>query len=338
MFTGDRRIVPELFAGTKKQMAWLARYEDGRGLLVDMPGWKFVDWTALDSRRNDGALQGWHLDALEHAAKLARLAGDERTRADYLRRAKRLRRTLAQTYWSKERGAFLKYRPGSPVRPANAPADLVGQHENFLFYLLDVGSSAQRKQALEAMAGATGLFLPDLGIIQNPTLLESRGNFASERTILIGSPFWSFYALLALMKAGKVAEALDYIRIGWGTMIENGATTCWEVWGRHMIEGSLCHGWSAAPAMILPAFVLGVKPTSPGFRTFEVRPRTGDLAWAEGTVPTPRGDVRVSWKHRAKGFACKVTVPEGATARFVADGLGRRKSVTLKPGTHAFTV
>jgi alpha-L-rhamnosidase len=302
--------------------------------VVGMPGWKFVDWTALDSRRNDGVVQGWYLEALEYAAKLATLAGDKQSRADYLRRAKKLRRTLAQAYWSQTRRAFLKYRPGNPERPANAPADLIGQHENFLFYLLDVGTAAQRKQALEAIAGATGLFLPDLGAIQNPTLMETRGNFASERTILIGSPFWSFYALLALMKSGKAAEALDYIRIGWGTMLENGATTCWEVWGRHMIVGSLCHGWSAAPAMILPAYVLGVRPLTPGFRLFEVRPRPGDLAWAEGTVPTPHGEIRVSWKRRAKGYACSVTVPEGTKARFVGDHLSRRRTIVLKPGRH----
>jgi hypothetical protein len=93
--------------------------------------------------------------------------------------------------------------------------------------------------------------------------------------------------------------------------------------------------------MILPAFVLGVRPLAPGFRTFEVRPRPGGLAWAEGVVPTPHGLVRVSWKRRARGaFVCKLTVPEGTQARFVPDPLsarGRGRAALLPAGTHTVT-
>ncbi|HUV38373.1 MAG TPA: alpha-L-rhamnosidase C-terminal domain-containing protein, partial [Planctomycetota bacterium] len=334
LYTGDRTVLAEVLDGTRKQMRWLARYEDAQGLLVGLPGWNFVDWTAIDSLHNDGSVQGWYLEALDASARIARAAGDATSARTWSKQAKRLRRTLARCYWSAERGAFLKFRPGSPVRPADAPPDLIGQHENLLFHRLRVGSAAQRERALEAVRGTPGAWLPDVGGYQSAFLPDTKGNYTNERTILIGSPFWSFYALLTLMEADKTTEALDTIRLGWGLMLRSGATTCWEMWDRHT---SLCHGWSAAPAMILPAFVLGVRPLRPGFRLFEVRPRPGDLDRAEGVVPTPRGDVRVSWKRRARGgFTCTLTVPEGTRARFVADRLAGRpvRDRMLPPGRH----
>ena len=349
MFTGDRDALPEIYESVRKQMDWLKGFENRDALLVDVPAWCFVDWTSLDAHNNEGVVQGWYLEALDHSAMLARELGKEREAAGFEGRAERLRKALAKAYWSSERKAFLKYRAGSTVRPRSAAADLIGQHENFLFCLLKVGTPAMRRQALRAVAGPTGGYLPNLGDYQSSFARDQKGNYCGEHTILIGSPFWSFYALLALMEAGKVQESIDYIRLGWGLMLEHGATSCWEMWDRHT---SLCHGWSAAPAMILPAYVLGVQPIKPGFARFEVRPRTGNLTWAKGRVPTPHGAVDVSWRkgEDGTGFTCEVSVPGGTVARFVprdvsltrpptamtVDGAdrGRPGAVTLPAGKH----
>lgn len=58
---------------------------------------------------------------------------------------------------------------------------------------------------------------------------------------------------------------------------------------------SWCHGWSADPPG-LPAFGLGVRPTSPGWKTVLVDPHPGQLQWAEGTVPKPYGNIGVKWE------------------------------------------
>jgi len=351
MFTGDREALPAVYEASRKQMAWLQQFEGRDGLLVDVPDWCFVDWTALDERDNEGVLQGWYLQGLDCSARLAAECGAGKEAKDFQRRASKLRKALASAYWSPERKAFLRYRSGSSLRPRLAAPDLIGQHENFLFSRLGVGTPAMRRQALQAVAGSTGGYLPNLGDYQSYFGGRQCGTYSGERTILIGTPFWSFYALLALMDAGKVQEAVDYIRLGWGLMLDHGATSCWEMWDRH---SSFCHGWSAAPAMILPAYVLGVRPTAPGFARFDVCPCTADLAWAKGAVPTPHGPIRVSWKKQgdAAGVTCEVTVPEGTRARFslprdktgsgavtVLDGQTcRTRTVTLVPGKHVVEV
>ena len=92
--------------------------------------------------------------------------------------------------------------------------------------------------------------------------------------------------------------------------------------------------------MVLPAFILGVKPLTPGFRTFEVAPRAADLEWVEGAVPTPQGDIAVSWKRSKRGAVCTITVPPGTRARFVGEGLVGRRSPArmLTSGKHTITV
>jgi hypothetical protein len=57
--------------------------------------------------------------------------------------------------------------------------------------------------------------------------------------------------------------------------------------------------------------VLGVQPTSPGFATFTVKPHTETLTSASGTVPTPRGDISVSWKSVLGKVAVTVKAPPG---------------------------
>lgn len=131
--------------------------------------------------------------------------------------------------------------------------------------------------------------------------------------------FMEFYLLQAWLGAGLVREALDEMRSYYGQMLRSGATTTWELVDRrepgidHIQPAgrSHCHGWSAGPANLLPAHILGVTPTSPGYRTVDLRPALGDLEWAEGVVPTPLGDIRIKLQNGLRG---EVELPEGVTA------------------------
>lgn len=130
--------------------------------------------------------------------------------------------------------------------------------------------------------------------------------------------FMEFYLLQAWLRAGLVNEALAELRSYYGQMLRNGATTTWELVDRrepgidHIQPAgrSHCHGWSAGPAHFLPAYILGVIPVTPGYRTVEIRPDLGDLDWADGTVPTPHGDIHVSVTGPVSG---RVTLPPGVT-------------------------
>lgn len=123
------------------------------------------------------------------------------------------------------------------------------------------------------------------------------------------------YKLFALQKLGAKARVFlgEQIREQWGKMTCAGATSFWETAvGADDFDdaGSLCHGWSAVPVYYYGAMVLGIKPLTPGFKTFEVSPYPANLFEASGSVPTPSGPIRIAWKRNAKGIEIESSGPK----------------------------
>lgn len=155
------------------------------------------------------------------------------------------------------------------------------------------------------------------------------------------STFYGYYVLEARAKAGDYQGCLDAIRQYWGGMLDLGATTFWEDFdldwmvnanridelpapGKKDVHGdygaycyigyrhSLCHGWASGPTPWLTAHVLGIQIAEPGCKALKVEPHLGDLQWAEGTFPTPKGIVKVRHEKRPDGtIATKVDTPRG---------------------------
>ena len=64
------------------------------------------------------------------------------------------------------------------------------------------------------------------------------------------SPYFYFYLLPAMDKAGLHEEAVELIKREWGAMLAAGATTTWESFLGDE-KDSLCHPWSTAPFLYL---------------------------------------------------------------------------------------
>lgn len=61
---------------------------------------------------------------------------------------------------------------------------------------------------------------------------------------------------------------------------------------------------------------MGVEPTTPGFATYDVIPHPGDLTWANGTVPTPAGNIVVNWTKTSTNLTVAITAPSGTVGRY----------------------
>ena len=114
-------------------------------------------------------------------------------------------------------------------------------------------------------------------------------------------------------------------------MVDSGTTITWEAWDqKYKPNQDWNHAWGAAPANLLPRFVLGAEPLTAGWKTARIRPATGGLTEAKGKVPTPRGPVSIHWiKNSAfnlkldlpDGMAAKIELPAGsASSRAFVDG------------------
>lgn len=165
-------------------------------------------------------------------------------------------------------------------------------------------------QALALLAGADK-YIKDANILQKAIVDPSL--FSPEL-------FYGSFVLLAMKKAGLYQDAMDYIFKYWTQVLDSGSPTLWEngVYsaGKEGFGGSasLCHGFSTSPADFLQTAILGITPTAGGFREFKFAPVHCNLSFAHGTVPTPHGTIRVSWKQQNGQFEAEIFVPPQCVA------------------------
>ena len=76
---------------------------------------------------------------------------------------------------------------------------------------------------------------------------------------------------------------------------------------------SLAHGWAGGPVPALSGYVLGIRPTAPGYRHWVVAPQPGDLRFAQGKAPTPHGPISSRWRRGGGSFKLTVVAPRGTS-------------------------
>jgi hypothetical protein len=301
LHTGDTALARELAPVTRGVLDYLATVD----LSTAAPGRNFITDNQPETKDWWGsrAALGYQLAAaFGDAAKLCDLLGDA---------------TLAE-----QCRQWRTTRLGETVDKFGDPAQASARD--------DLPAEATRSWHAHAAAFHAGALTPaDLRRIF-PLLQQD----ANVRRPMAG--FMEFYLLQAWLGAGLVREALAEMRSYYGQMLRSGATTTWELVDRrepgidHIQPAgrSHCHGWSAGPANHLSAHILGVMPTSPGYRTVDIRPALGDLAWAEGVVPTPHGEIHVSLTGPMTG---EIALPAGITGTLYLPG---RPPVSLGEGLH----
>jgi alpha-L-rhamnosidase len=172
--------------------------------------------------------------------------------------------------------------------------------------------------------------------------LVPEGQVPSVVDFLVGkgmrcSVYAAQYFMEALFENGAGKEALDLMLAdgdrSWKHMLESGTTITWEAWDqKYKPNQDWNHAWGAAPANLLPRYVLGAEPLEPGWKVTGIRPNLGHLSEARGKVPTPKGTIGIHWKRTETGLAGKLDVPEGMQVKLSlpADERGRSLMVNGK--------
>lgn len=183
------------------------------------------------------------------------------------------------------------------------------------FFIPDTGLYRDGRDTEHSSLHAN-VFALGFGLIpasQRPALvrwLQSRG--------MNCSVYVAQYYLQALFQNGAGPRGIELILApgdrSWHHMLARGATITWEAWdAKYKPNLDWNHAWGAAPANLLPRFVLGVEAAVPGWSRARIAPDPSGLAWARGRVPTPLGAIEVDWRD-GETFQCTLDLPAGLQA------------------------
>ncbi len=226
-------------------------------------------------------VNAFHLRAVKLMAEMATALGRSDDAAEYAAHEQKARKVFQEKLFDREQGL---YRDGEET-------DHVSLHANLFPLAFGLVPEEQQSHVAGWLAG--------------------RG--------MACSVYAAQYLMEGLFEYGQSAAAVDLITApgdrSWRHMVESGTTISWEAWDlKYKPNQDWNHAWGAAPANLLPRYVLGVQPLAPGWKQARVRPQVGSLAHAEGKVPTPHGPILVDWTTKP-GFTLRLTLPEGVTAR-----------------------
>ena len=246
-FTGDREFLWECYPTVKEIAACFANYQRSDGLLENVShAWNMVDWP--EGMRDDYDFpltrpevgKGCHnvINALWYGfllmkEKMERVLGIARMMA-----SGRVGRAFGQAFWRPDQCLFA-----------------------------DSEESVHCSIHANLYAACFGLMPPE-GADAYEKLLLTPGRACGVLPM--------YFALRGLGRLGKY-DALYRLLVrtdeyGWRNMLREGATACFEVWGRDQKwNTSLCHPWASGAIPILIEELAGVRPDpdAPGGFRFE---------------------------------------------------------------------
>lgn len=334
MHVGDKGALAAYYQDVSECLRRCEGFMDERDLF-DMPEvWNLVDWAAQDLEGYGEAISSSALMAqsLDYGADMADVLGRPEESSKHRSLALRLRAAINRHGWSDQYQGYV-----DTVRDEWAYRRFEERCERLSLPVISF-ADFQRKQRISeptnTLALLCGAVPPErYTSVMRLVLAAKQGKFVGssawhaqfgkpEDVVPVGSPWFLFFTLQALYDQGRAADALPILRDQWNRMLEKGATTFWETFPGDVSSGhwsrSLCHGWSAAPAYFLSTQVLGVMPTSPGYRHIRIAPQPGSLQWASGSVPTPHGLIRVAWRMDEGRLIIDYDAPEGCEVEIVA--------------------
>ncbi|MGW2383495.1 discoidin domain-containing protein [Streptomyces lincolnensis] len=294
LYTGNADAVTVAYPAVKKYLnLWSL---DGDGLVNHRAGdWDWEDWGSdIDTRVLENC---WYYLALDTAAKLADLSGNNGDASGWRNRRDSIKANFDRVLWNTSRNEYRS--PG---------------------YTRDTDDRANAFAVVAGLAPA------------------SRHRAIAEvlRNHLNASPYMEFYVLEALYLMGAATVAEERMRNRFAAQVADPAChTLWELWTK--ADGTDNHAWNGGPLYALSAYAAGVRPTEPGWSSYEVIPLTGTLTKINTVVPTVKGDIRFGITRDGTQVTLTLTSPTGTTARVGVPTYRGSSAVIKANGTAVFT-
>ena len=306
MYSGSTNLISRYYLRLKdeKLLLNLAR-EDG--LLVSFPEQgvaqmaDIVDWPVGERdgfvfKPVNAVVNAFHYRNLNEMRDIAETLGKKEDAAFFGERAKKVRESFGRVFFDAASGLY-------------------------------VDGEGARHSSLHANAAALAF-----GLVP-----EERRDAVADFLVSKGmacSVYFAQYLLEALFEAGRDEDAIRLMVSdgdrSWLGMMAQGSTIAMEAWSlKAKPNQDWNHAWGTAPLNIIARYVLGARPTKPGFADHVSKPMAGKLK-VGGVVPT--ADNR--WKQTGWGPPRNARfsgISAMSTTRMTSES-GRKRARRLFPG------
>jgi len=275
--TGEEIFVVDKLDAMDRVLTYFEKHSDLQtGLYQANRWWNFVDWAwpwnndaqiggipPLDKNGISAVLNLQWVMALQASARMQTLLGDPEVARRYSQKADSILKKLYLTCWN-EAKQLLSDTPDQKE---------FSQHANALWIL------ANQQSSLE---------------VDSKKIMERVLNDAS----LTQCTFYFRFYLHEALRVSGLGDQFVELLFPWEEMLNRGLTTFAE---NPDPTRSDCHAWSASPNYHFLSLVCGIRPSAPGFESVILEPALGNLPWIEGSMPTPRGDIRCRFERQESG-------------------------------------
>ncbi|WP_259681837.1 alpha-L-rhamnosidase-related protein [Lactiplantibacillus pentosus] len=270
--TGDREFLEIVYPKLESMVQYFINQTNDKGFIYGRDqDWIFVDWSEMDKQGTVAAEQVLLLEVYQTIMTCGSVLNKPVDR--YQLKYDQLWKNLMTYFWDDEKGAFIdSYESGKRH---------VTRHANIFAILFDVVDADKQRSILK-------------NVLLNDQITQ------------ITTPYFKFFEQDALCKLGEQHRVYQVLLDYWGGMLDRGAVTFWEEFdptqhGKEMYAmygdpygKSLCHAWGASPIYLLGRHFVGLRPTSPGYQTFEIKPELAEFKQLQTVLPVKNGTVTVA--------------------------------------------
>ena len=279
LFSGDQMLLREMEPCLTRFLEWLKPFQDPATRLLNPPGWRISDYAGgnLPSGGYNIATTCQYYENLQIASRVFSVLGDTNQSGACLQQAEEVKAGInANLLTNLSDGEYYLARTDTNKLFALASAWALR---------FDIEPPPDKSKILAAIEKAGK---PDIGGYGGDALYS--GLLNADAGAFVVSDLARYRPMLNANKA------------------------CWE--GFQLVRGyQPNHAWTSYPGYLFQKYICGIQPTSGGFATFDVRPETSGLTFAEGVVPTVKGLITTRWEKGAGGsFSLWIDVPANTCA------------------------
>lgn len=290
--TGDDTLFSRCFAEVEGLLERFNTYIGDHGLVEWAPNYMFMDWVPVEKYNlhhppkviGIGYLTALYYQALQNGQWISDHLGLSEKKKVYEERAINLKSSFS-ILWNEEKQL---YQDGLEIEPEvcnewmpKGRGTYYSQHTNSLAVLYGLAEGSRAKQIMRA-------------VMEDQSLTQAQ-------------PYFYHFIFEALEKAGLFEAYGNTAMRKWGDLLAECPTGLKEVWFGFDCDYS--HSWGATPTYQMPSKILGIKVLEPGFKKIKIQPQLGDLDFAEGSIPTPYGMLRVTAKKEGAHVVYEVEKP-----------------------------